>query len=137
MLNIHYEACGDTLEQGIREIRDLGCRAAVTINPDTPVQKIFDVVHLVDMVLIMSVFPGFGGQKFIEDTYERITSLKKHIKAEGLSTLIEVDGGVNLNNAGKLYDIGADVLVVGSFVFRSEDPIATIRSIRDKSPAGR
>lgn len=137
MINIHYEACGNELEQGIREIRDLGCRAAITLNPDTPVQKIFDVVHLADMVLIMSVFPGFGGQKFIEDTYDRIKTLKTYIEAQSLSTLIEVDGGVNLDNAGQLYDLGADVLVVGSFVFRSDDPIAIIKSIRDKSPAGR
>jgi ribulose-phosphate 3-epimerase len=133
MLNIHYEACPDDLEVAIQEIRQLGCKAAVTINPDTPVNKIFDMAHLVDMVLIMSVFPGFGGQKFIGETYDRIKQLKAFLRKEHLETLIEVDGGVNTGNAETLFKTGADVLVVGSFIFRSADPIGTIHELRSKA----
>jgi ribulose-phosphate 3-epimerase len=133
MLNIHYEACPDDLEEAIGEIRQLGCRPAITLNPDTPVEKVFDVAHLVDMILIMSVFPGFGGQKFIGDTYARVKQLKAFLVRENLSTLIEVDGGVSTANAKTLYNIGADVLVVGSYIFRAEDPIGTIHKLRSQA----
>ncbi len=133
LLNVHYEACKNDLEAAVRDIRQLGSKAAVTINPDTPVDKIFDIVHKVDMVLIMSVFPGFGGQKFIEATFGRIKELKSYLNRENLATLIEVDGGVNAGNAQALYEAGADVLVVGSFIFRAEDPLLTIHELRSKA----
>lgn len=133
ILNVHFEACRDNLKDVIKQIHDLDCKAAFTINPDTEIKSILPYVHLVDMVLIMSVFPGFGGQKFIEATYERVAALKSFINDNKLNVLIEVDGGVNDSNAEKIYAAGADVLVVGSFVFKSESPIQTIARIRSKA----
>jgi ribulose-phosphate 3-epimerase len=133
ILNVHYEACRENLVEVIEEIRRIGCKAAFTINPDTEVSDVLEYVHLVDMVLVMSVFPGFGGQKFIEATYDRISQLKSYIEEHQLETLIQVDGGVNDKNAGKLYAAGADVLVVGSFIFRSESPVETIANIRSQA----
>jgi len=133
ILNVHYETCQNNLRDVIEMIRETGCKAAITINPDTEVNKIFDVVPLVDMVLVMSVFPGFGGQEFIETTYERVTALKSFITQNKLDTLIEVDGGVSDKNARQLYEAGADVLVVGSFIFRSHSPKQTIADIRSKA----
>ena len=132
-INVHYEACPGNLKEVIKQVRDQGCKAAVTIKPDTPVEKIFDVTADVDMVLVMSVFPGFGGQDFIEETYERVAMLRKFIEDNKLKTLIEVDGGVDLSNARTLCESGVDALVVGSFIFKSNDPIATIRQLKEET----
>jgi ribulose-phosphate 3-epimerase len=133
LINIHYEA-SHHLVADIEAIKKTGCQAAVTINPDTPVEHIFDTAALVDMVLVMSVFPGFGGQQFIEETYGRVEVLKEFIEKEGLQTLIEVDGGVTDKNAASLYSAGADVLVVGSHIFKAEDPISAIRQLKSNVP---
>ena len=131
LINIHYEACRQKDIKAIfRQIRDTGARPAMAINPDTPVEDIFDLAEYVDMILVMSVFPGFGGQKFIETTYERVMKLRRFLDDNNLSTLIEVDGGVSLRNAAKLKSAGVDVMVVGSFIFRSDDPIATIAELK-------
>lgn len=129
-INVHYEACPGNLHDVVRQIKDEGCKAAVTIKPDTPVEKVFDITAEVDMILVMSVFPGFGGQDFIEDTYERVEGLRKFIVDNHLKTLIEVDGGVTLKNARQLCESGVDALVVGSFIFKSDDPLETIRELK-------
>lgn len=125
LLNVHYEACTH-LHRTIEEIHESGMKAGVTINPHSPVHLLEDIVEMVDLVLIMSVNPGFGGQTFIENTYERISKLKELIERKNSHALIEVDGGITTENAGKLYKTGADVLVSGSFIFKSENPEKTI-----------
>lgn len=131
LINIHFEACKNKDLKGIlREIKALGARPAITINPDTPVELIFDFIELVDMVLVMSVFPGFGGQKFIETTYERVRKLKDFIIKNQFNTLIEVDGGVSLNNTAMLKSCGVDVFVIGSVIFKSENPHKTISHLK-------
>ncbi len=136
LINVHYEACEDHLPEVIQQIKAAGCKAGFTIKPDTPVEKIFQYAGMVDMILVMSVFPGFGGQKFIEETYGRIRKLKGFISGNGFKTLIQVDGGISDKNAEAVYAAGADVLVVGSFIFRSENPEATIKKIRSMAKAG-
>lgn len=111
-------------------IRNKGAKTCLTINPDIEVERLYPYLKDVDMVLLMSVFAGYGGQKFIEDTYEKLDKVKAEIVRQGLSTLIEIDGGVNLENAPKLYTHGADVLVAGSTVFKAKDPIETIRLLQ-------
>ncbi len=111
-------------------IRNKGAKTCLTINPDIEVERLYPYLKDVDMVLLMSVFAGYGGQKFIEDTYEKLDKVKAEIVRQGLSTLIEIDGGVNLENAPKLYAHGADVLVAGSTVFKAKDPIETIRLLQ-------
>lgn len=129
IITVHYEACVH-LHRTLQKIKSLGCRAGVALNPHTPVESLKDTINDIDLVCIMSVNPGFGGQSFIENTYRKITSLKKLIISAGASTKIEIDGGVNESNSRLLMDAGADILVAGSFVFSSADPLATIRQLK-------
>lgn len=132
IITVHYEACNH-LHRTLQKIKSLGCEAGVAINPHTPVEVLTDIITDVDMVCIMSVNPGFGGQSFIDRTYDKIRRLKQMIEQAHASTKIEVDGGVNEANAGMLLDAGADVLVAGSFVFSSKDPINTIRMLKGEN----
>lgn len=129
IITIHYEACRH-LHRSLSAIKDLGLKAGVVLNPHTNVSLIKDVLYLCDVVCLMSVNPGFGGQKFIENTYNKIKELKKLIKEQNLATLIEIDGGVNTKNSSLLYETGADVLVAGSAVFASENPTQTIEELK-------
>lgn len=128
-MNVHYEVCTH-LHRVVQEIKKHGMKAAVTLNPHTPVDLLQDIIYELDMVLLMSVNPGFGGQKFIEQTIEKVSKLKEMILRKNLDTLIEVDGGVNLETGKKLVDAGADVLVAGSFVFSSPNPVETINKLK-------
>ena len=128
-MNVHYEAC-QHLSRVIQQIKEAGMKAGVTLNPATPVAVLEDVICDIDMALIMSVNPGFGGQKFIESTFGRVERLNKEILSQGADCAIEVDGGVSPDNASALADAGADILVAGSSVFRAADPAAAIRAIR-------
>lgn len=132
IISVHYEACPH-LHRTLQVIKSLGCKAGVAINPHTPVSLLEDVIQDIDLVCVMSVNPGFGGQRFIENTYNKVKQLKAMIEANGASTLIEIDGGVNQANAPKLRAAGADVLVAGSFVFSSPDPIETIQNLKSIS----
>ena len=129
MMNVHYEACTH-LHRTVAAIKEAGMKAAVTLNPHTPVSLLEDILQDLDMVLLMSVNPGYGGQKFIEHSVEKTTRLKEMILSKGLNTLIEVDGGVNMQTAKRLLDVGADVLVAGSFVFNAPDPLRTIQELK-------
>jgi ribulose-phosphate 3-epimerase len=129
ILSVHIEACPH-LHRNLQQIKSLGMKTGVAINPHTPVQQMFDVLHDVDVVCMMSVNPGFGGQKFIEYTLEKIKQLKAEIIRRGTNTLIEIDGGVTLANAKQIIDAGADVLVAGNTVFGSENPIETIAALK-------
>lgn len=129
-ISVHYEACPH-LHSILQQIRKLGCKAGVAINPHTNVQLLEDVIQDTDLVIVMSVNPGFGGQGFIENTYKKVRVLKEIISDFGTDTLIEIDGGVNAHNAGELIKAGADVLVAGSFVFKSNDPMATIADLKN------
>jgi len=128
-MNVHYEACTH-LHRIVHEIRKKGMKAAVTLNPHTPVSLLEDILPDLDMVLLMSVNPGFGGQQFIAHTVRKVTQLKEMILKQRTATLIEVDGGVNLETGRMLVDAGADVLVAGSFIFSAEDPGEMIRQLR-------
>lgn len=128
-MNVHYEACTH-LHRVIDEIKKHGMKAAVTLNPHTPVMLLEDIIQELDMVLIMSVNPGFGGQKFIEHSVEKVRVLKELILGKNSHALIEVDGGVNLDTGKRLIDAGADVLVAGNFVFASPNPIQTIKDLK-------
>lgn len=130
MMNVHYEACIH-LHRTITAIRQAGMKAGVTLNPHTPVELLEDIVNEVDLVLIMSVNPGFGGQKFIENTYSKVARLRSMIERKGSKALIEVDGGVNLDNAANIYRAGADVLVAGNAVFRAPDISAAIEAFKN------
>ncbi len=130
IINVHYEACENNLPEVLEKIRKAGCKPAFTIKPDTPVESILKYAELADMILVMSVFPGFGGQTFIEETYSRIKTIKKFIRENKLDTIIQVDGGIYDENARSVYEAGADILVVGSFIFKSKNPEQTIHSIR-------
>ena len=125
VLTVHYEACNH-LHRSVQAIKSEGMKAGVSLNPHTPVHVLEDIIADLDLVLIMSVNPGFGGQSFIENTYNKITQLRQLIEKSGSNALIEVDGGVNSRNAEQLVANGANVLVAGSFVFKSKDPLATI-----------
>ncbi len=129
IITVHYEACPH-LHRNLQQIKALGCKAGVSLNPHTNVDVLVDTIMDIDIVLIMSVNPGFGGQKFIEQTYAKISKLRAMIDAAGSSTLIEIDGGVNADNARPLLDAGANALVAGSFVFRSDNPEATIANLK-------
>ncbi len=129
ILTVHYEACKH-LHRTIQEIKSLGMKAGVSIVPHTPVSLLEDIIEEIDLVLIMSVNPGFGGQKFIENAYKKIKQTKALIKATGSKALIEVDGGVGVNNAAKLIDAGVDVLVAGNFVFNAENPAQQIINLK-------
>ena len=130
MMNVHYEACTH-LHRTIQQIHAAGMKAGVTLNPSTPVSVLEDIIADVDMVLLMSVNPGFGGQKFIENTIAKVGRLRQLIKQSGSHALIEVDGGVQAETAPRLVEAGVNVLVSGSYVFKSEDPIATIHSLKE------
>ncbi len=131
MIVVHQEACRH-LHRVIQAIKAHGIQAGVSLNPATPVATLSDILPELDMVLLMSVNPGFGGQKFIERTYKKITELKAMINAESLNTKIEIDGGVNLDNAKKLVECGADVLVAGSAVFGADDVPQRIRDFYER-----
>lgn len=130
MMNVHYEACVH-LHRAVQEIHDSGMRAGVTLNPSTPVCLLEDIVNDVDMVLLMSVNPGFGGQKFIENSVEKVVRLRELIDRKNSRALIQVDGGVQAETAPRLVAAGADVLVSGSYVFKAADPIATIKGLKE------
>lgn len=129
VVTVHYEACTH-LHRTLQSIRELGLKAGVALNPHTPVSVMEDVLELTDMVCIMSVNPGFGGQKFIERTYEKVRTLKAMIINAGTQTLIEIDGGVGVHNAQALVEAGADVLVAGSAVFKAEQPERVIEQLK-------
>lgn len=129
MMNVHYEACLH-LNRIIHEIHEAGMKAGVTLNPATPVCLLEDVIRDVDMVLLMTVNPGFGGQKFIEHSIEKVKELKNMIRRTGATALIEVDGGVNLETASRLAQAGTDVLVAGSFIFGAEKPEECIMQLK-------
>lgn len=128
MMNVHIEATTH-LHRTIQEIHDAGMMAGVTLNPSTPVSLLEDIICDVEMVLLMSVNPGFGGQKFIENTINKVKRLRRLIDESGSKALIEIDGGVQAETAPRLVAAGADVLVSGSYVFKAKDPIATIKSL--------
>lgn len=130
LLTVHYEACTH-LHRTIHQIKDMDMLAGVALNPHTPVSLLEDIINDVDLVLIMSVNPGFGGQKFIERTYQKVRDLKEMIERNGVETLIEVDGGVNLDNAPLLREAGVDVFVAGNTVFKATNPIETISLLKD------
>ena len=130
VLTVHYEAC-DHLHRVLQEIKNLGCKTGVALNPHSNAGLLEDTIAAIDVVLIMSVNPGFGGQSFIKNTYQKVRKVKEMIVRAGSETLIEIDGGVNSNNAKPLLDAGADVLVAGSFVFKSTDPPDTIRELKN------
>ncbi|MDE5436414.1 ribulose-phosphate 3-epimerase [Elizabethkingia meningoseptica] len=129
LVSVHYEACIH-LHRTIHQIKDLGAKAGVVLNPSTPVSVLEDVIADVDLVLLMSVNPGFGGQKFIENTYKKIQQTKELIEKYNSKALIEIDGGVNQHNAAKLFEAGADVLVAGNAVFSAENPATMIEELK-------
>lgn len=129
MMNVHYEACPH-LHRTIQQIHDAGMKAAVTLNPATPICVLEDIIQDVDMVLLMTVNPGFGGQKFIEHSIDKVKALKALINRTGSKALIEVDGGVNAETAPRLAEAGVDVLVAGSYVFGSPNPEERIQQLR-------
>lgn len=129
ILTVHYEACTH-LHRTIQQIKAQGMKAGVSLNPHTPVMLLEDVIRDIDVVLLMSVNPGFGGQSFIEETINKVIKLKKLIRETGAKTLIEIDGGVNFETGQHLVDAGADALVAGSFVFNSPDPMANIKGLK-------
>ena len=129
-LTVHYEACTH-LHRTVQQIKDSAMKASVCLNPHTPVSLLSDIIPDLDMVLLMSVNPGFGGQTFIENTYRKVSELKELILSRNANALIEVDGGVNMETGLKLIHAGADVLVAGSFVFKSENPRETIAKLKN------
>ena len=128
-VGFHLEAVSDPMP-AIRAIRNKGCHTCLTVNPDIDYTRLFPYLEEVDMVLLMSVFAGFGGQKFIPQTLDKVKAVRHEIDQRGLNTLIEVDGGVNTDNANLLYEAGADVLVAGSSVFHAQDPEQAIRQLK-------
>lgn len=128
-ITVHYEACTH-LHRTLQQIKDLGCLAGVVLNPATPVSVLEEILPDCEMVLLMSVNPGYGGQKFIESTYDKVRKLRTMIQEKGLNTLIEIDGGVNQETGQKLVDAGADILIAGSYVFGAKDPIETIANLK-------
>ena len=129
ILTVYYEACPH-LHRTIQAIKAADMKAGVSLNPHTPIAVLEDVIQDIDVVLIMSVNPGFGGQSFIENTYKKVIQLKDMIEKSGSKALIEIDGGVNLETGAKLLAAGADVLVAGSFVFKSDNPTETIKKLK-------
>ncbi len=128
-ISVHVEAC-DHLHRNIQQIKSLGAKAGVALNPHTSIQTLENVIDQIDLICMMSVNPGFGGQKFIERTYKKVGELKKLIQSSGSKALIEIDGGVNQDNAQQLIDAGADVLVAGNFVFSSSNPKEVIQRLK-------
>ena len=129
ILTVHIEACRH-LHRNLQQIRSLGMKAGVALNPHTPVESVFDLLDEIDLVCVMSVNPGFGGQRFIPLALQKIRALRKRIEADRVSTLIEIDGGVTLDNASSIVEAGADVLVAGSSVFGANDPMSVIRAMK-------
>jgi ribulose-phosphate 3-epimerase len=129
ILTVHYEACTH-LHRTLQAIKAHGMKAGVALNPHSNIMLLEDTIQDIDVVLIMSVNPGFGGQSFIENTYEKVKALKALIKRKNSSALIEIDGGVTTQNSQKLVEAGADILVAGSFVFKSADPLKTIKELK-------
>jgi ribulose-phosphate 3-epimerase len=129
VITVHYEACTH-LHRTVQQIKTLGIKASVCLNPHSPVAMLEDIISELDMVLLMSVNPGFGGQQFIENTYRKAENLKEMILRRNSMALIEVDGGVNFDVGKKLYESGVDILVAGSFVFGANDPIETIAALK-------
>ena len=129
ILTVHLEACNH-LHRTIYEIKNNDMKAGVAINPHTPINSLENVIDDIDLVCLMSVNPGFGGQKFIKNTFNKVQELNKIKKDKNCSFLIEIDGGVNLQNSKELVNLGADVLVAGSFVFKSQNPIETIKKLK-------
>ncbi len=129
ILTVHIEACHH-LHRNLQQIKSLGMKAGVALNPHTPVAELSDILHDIDLVCLMSVNPGFGGQKFIPYTLEKIKQLRKMIDEKGLNVHVEIDGGVTVENAGSIIAAGADVLVAGNTVFKSADPKATIAKLK-------
>lgn len=130
IISVHIEACNH-LHRNIQQIKALGCKAGVAVNPHTSVSLLADTIQDIDLVCLMSVNPGFGGQKFIENTYQKVKQLKELISKTGSKALIEIDGGVNLTNAKPLMDAGADALVAGNFVFSANDPKSVITQLKN------
>lgn len=130
-INFHVEAAKENTGSYIKQIHDCGVKAAITISPDTPVEAVRPYIKDVEMVLIMGVYPGFGGQKFIEATIDRVRELRKMIEETGSKALIEVDGGVQGETAPRLVEAGCDALVSGSYVFQAKDPFAAVDSLRN------
>ena len=130
VLTIHFEACNH-IHRSLQKIKSCGMKAGVALNPHTPVNNLSDIIKDIDLVCLMSVNPGFGGQSFIENTFEKVRELKTLIKNKQSSSLIEIDGGVTNQNASKLTSCGADVLVAGSYVFSSKDPKSNISLLKE------
>jgi len=130
ILTVHYETCPH-LHRTIGAIREMGMKAGVAINPHTPVQMLIDIMHDLDLILLMTVNPGFGGQKFIPGSYKRLVTLRQMVNTLAPNALIEVDGGVNLDTGRQLFMAGADVLVAGNFIFSSADPKETIEALKN------
>ncbi|MCA6485110.1 MAG: ribulose-phosphate 3-epimerase [Chitinophagaceae bacterium] len=130
ILTVHYEACVH-LHRNIQQIKSLGMKAGIAVNPHTPISLLRDVLPDADLICLMSVNPGFGGQQFIQGTLQKIKELVQLRQATGSTALIEIDGGVTLDNAASILEAGADVLVAGNTVFRSSDPIATIAALKE------
>ena len=130
MCSFHYEAAGRSTSRHIESIHALGMKAGVAINPDVPVEKLFPYIGKADYMLVMSVFAGFGGQKFIAETYERVARLKAEIVRRGANTLIQIDGGVGAGNVAAVRECGVDIAVAGSSVFGAQDPAAAIAALR-------
>ena len=130
IITFHYEACNH-IHRAVQQIKGLGLQAGVVLNPHTPVAVLEDIIGDLDLVLLMSVNPGFGGQQFIERTYEKIRQLRLMIEKQNAHALIEVDGGVNTQNAKTLFEAGADVLVAGNAIFKSENPEETIKLMKN------
>lgn len=130
-ISFHLEAKGD-VKANIATIKDAGRDAGLVLNPDTPVEKVFHYLEAIDFVLLMSVFPGYGGQKFITATFDRVAQLKKEIQARGTRCLIQVDGGVNDTNIGPLREAGADLFVVGTFLFNADNVEQTLENLKKK-----
>jgi ribulose-phosphate 3-epimerase len=129
-ITVHYEACTH-VHSILHQIKTLGCKAGIVLNPATPVGVLEDIIFDCDLVLLMSVNPGFGGQTFIENTISKVKKLRELITQKNANTLIEIDGGVNLKNGQRLLDAGADALVAGSFVFNAENPSSTIQELKN------
>lgn len=129
IITFHYEACTH-IHRAVQQIKSLGVKAGVVLNPHTPVSVLEDIIEDLDLVLLMSVNPGFGGQKYIERTYSKVEQLRRMIDQRGCNTMIEVDGGVSTSNASNIFAAGADILVAGNAVFASEDPITTIKLLK-------
>ena len=130
IITVHYEACQDNLEEVLKRIKSTGVKCGAVINPDTPVEKIKDVILLCDMVLVMSVFPGFGGQKFIPSALDKLREIRAIIDASGKDIDLEIDGGVTAENVEEIKAAGANVIVAGSAVFKAEDRAAMIASLK-------